>query len=128
MMEIGVGPAWSVLLLAAIGLLVLGGMILVVIVLANEKTRVAGLVLLLVLIPVVLLIGAATIMHFVCWETPMRSYPAPMPPDAPAAAELRLAVPEMVEETLPSDGSQTEGGAVESETAVAGERVPAATE
>ena len=43
-------PAWGLLILGAIGLLLIGGLIMLIVLLANEKTRVAGMVLLAVML------------------------------------------------------------------------------
>jgi len=43
-------PTWSLLILGVVGLLLIGGLIMLIVLLANEKTRVAGLVLLAVML------------------------------------------------------------------------------
>lgn len=113
-------PLWIIALVAVIALAALGGITLLGILLANEKTRVAGLVLLLILIPLALVIAAGGV--FLSWDLavdppqapPMRTdrvEPAPgrIPalPRPPAEAGRPTATPQPVDG--PSEASADVG-------------------
>ena len=85
---------FALLVLGGIGLLVLGGLVVLAVLLAHEKTRTVGIVLLILLaVPVVL--GAAAGLYFIVHlEVPVQERPPEiLPPAAAPAAEDQSGVP-----------------------------------